>query len=233
MDKMLNIESDKNKAKTKTRLFELGVETLKENGWTVDRVPRSRKSSVRRISKNGESKLVSIRTTQDTWIAFPRTDDDKSWRTLGEVDAVVAVSVDNKLDPKFAKVHMIDGQEMRKRFDRAYAARRAAGHTLPLGRGVWVSLYDQEANEPNYVGAGAGLSHPPIKCVPLETEELEPVMETAEMNDDEEALLTMPEAKQCSAISLGEAPLTIPEAKRRLAMSLGVDPSNIKIIVES
>ena len=61
--------------------------------------------------------------------------------TLSEVDAVVAVSVDDYYNPRFAQVHMIDGNEMRERFDRACAARLKAGHAIPLGRGVWVSLY--------------------------------------------------------------------------------------------
>ena len=89
--------------------------------------------------KGGVTKLVSIRTTQDTWIAFPRTEEDKGWRTLDDVDQVVAVSVDDRQNPKFAKVHILDGNEMRDRFNRAYAARKKAGHSIPIGRGVWVS----------------------------------------------------------------------------------------------
>src|SRR5207253_15564 len=129
----------------------------------------SGKSSVRRITKNGKSKVVSIRTTQDTYIAFPRTQDDKAWVTLSEVDAVVAVSVDDGDNPKFALVHMLPGDEMRDRFDRTYAARKSANHTIPLGRGVWLSLYlDEATSPPHLVGAGAGIAHPPIVRVPLE-----------------------------------------------------------------
>jgi hypothetical protein len=76
-------------------LFDIGVEALEKEGWKVSRVPGSGKSSLRRITRGTESLDVSIRTTQDTWIAFPRTPDDKSWRTLSDVDAVVAVSVDD------------------------------------------------------------------------------------------------------------------------------------------
>jgi hypothetical protein len=103
---------------------------------------------------------VSLRTTQDTWIAFPRDNTDQKWVTLSEVDTVVAISVDDADEPRFAQVHVVDGHEMRDRFDRAYDARRAAGHTIPVGRGVWVSLYQREAQSPaNRVGAGAGLDH--------------------------------------------------------------------------
>jgi hypothetical protein len=59
---------------------------------------------------------------------------------------------------KLSKSHMIDGNEMRDRFDRAYAAWLKAGHTIPLGRGVWVSLYFPESDKtPSHIGGGAGL----------------------------------------------------------------------------
>ena len=68
---------------------------------------------MRRITKGTVSKTVSIRTAQDTWIAFPRDRDDKGWVTLSDVDSVVAVSVNDRHNPKFAKVHLLDGNEMR------------------------------------------------------------------------------------------------------------------------
>jgi hypothetical protein len=166
------------------------------------------------VPKDGKSKLVSIRTTQDTWIAFPRDKSNTRWVTLSDVDAVVAVSVDDPHDPKFANVHMIDGNEMRFRFDRAYAARLKAGHTIPVGRGVWVSLYIPESNAPPaHVGAGAGLKHPPFATVPLEPS----------------VFATKDEEVADEAIHEDHTPLTIAEAKRRLALTFGVDPSNIRI----
>jgi hypothetical protein len=165
--------------------------------------------------KGKESKVVSIRTTQDTWIAFPRTEGDKGWRTLNEVDLVVAVSVDDPHNPKSAKVHMLDGDEMRDRFNRAYKARKQAGHTIPIGRGVWVSLYIPEGSNPvSHVGAGAGLKTPPIATIPL-TDEAPPIVEAVSAAEDD------------------FEPLTIPEAKRRLAITFGVKPENIKITVDA
>jgi len=76
-------------AGSKKRLFEIGLKALEENGYTIERVPSIGKSSIRRIKKDGQSKIVSIKTTQDTWIAFQRN--DTSWITLPDVDAVVAV----------------------------------------------------------------------------------------------------------------------------------------------
>jgi len=212
---MTNIFGSSEKVTIKSQLFESGVGALERAGYKVERIQGSGKSSVRRITKGGVSKVVSIRTTQDAWIAFPRTEQDKGWRTLDEVDLVVAVSVDDPRNPRFAKVHMLDGDEMRDRFNRAYAARKRAGHKIPIGRGVWVSLYIQESNDPvTHVGAGAGLKTPPIAIVPL-TGDAPPAVETVPSveNDFE--------------------PLSIPEAKRRLAMTLGVKPENIKIMVDA
>jgi len=116
-------------------------------------------------------------------------------------------------------VHMIDGKDMRDRFDRAYAARLAAGHTIPVGRGGWVPLYiEDSAEQASHVGGGAGLASPPIARIPLKAEDTDPtaVDESTEANHENEELF-----------------LTIPEAKRRLAITLGIDPSNIKITVEA
>ena len=162
--------------------------------------------------------LVTIRTSQDRWIAFPRTKDDTKWGTLRDVNVVVAVAVDDPANPRFAQVHMIDAKEMRDRFDRAYAARRAADHTIPLKRGVWLSLYDEEGTSPvQRVGAGAGIANPAIAVVPLGEPDT-PVAPTKQPN---------------WASDVDEQSLTIAPAKTKLARTFGVDPSSIKITVEA
>src|SRR5437868_33766 len=112
---MTNIYKSPEKHHTKKRLFQIGVQTLQKEGWTVTK-EKLGKSSVRRIVKNGESKLVSIRTTQDRWIAFPPKPNGKGWVTLDEVDVVLAVSVSPE-SRKVAWVHWVPANEMRKRFD--------------------------------------------------------------------------------------------------------------------
>lgn len=214
---MTNILATPEKGPRRDRLFQIGLQTLLQQGWKVERIPGIGKSSVRRISKGGTNRKISIRTSQDTWIAFPRNATDDGWVTLTDVDVVLAVSVDDNHDPKFAQVHMIEASEMRERFDRAYSARLGAGYSIPLGRGVWVSLYDPDASDPvTHVGGGAGLDHPPIARVPLEREE-----------SDTDAIVESMEPER------RDMPLSIAEAKRRLAMTLGVDPSSIKITVEA
>lgn len=213
---MTNVYGRPEKVELRRKLREIGIKTLERDGWKVERVQGARKSSVRRITKGGESKLAAIRTTQDTWIAFPRDKKDQKWRTLSEVDAVVAVSVDDRDEPRFALVHMIDADEMRDRFDRAYRARVEAGHSIPIGRGVWVSLYQREAREPtNRVGAGAGLDHPPIARVPLSEGDKHGGPSDVRYAQD------------------ADQPLTIEQAKRRLARTLGVDTTNVKITIEA
>jgi hypothetical protein len=214
---MTNVYGTVEKVTMKAALFGAAVSALETDGWKVARVAGSGKSSVRRITKGSTSKIISIRTTQDRSIAFPRIEDDKSWRTLDEVDAVVAASVDDKENPHFANIHLLPGDEMRDRFNRTYAARKKAGHVIPVGRGVWLSLYTPESKSPvHLVGAGAGLDHPPFAKVPLDAATL---ISSGEEVEEEDA-------------KVAEGPLTIAEAKRRLAIAFNVDPANIKIIVE-
>jgi len=226
---MTNVFGTRKKVATKRGLFAFAVQTLEQEGWTVTRVPRGGKASLRQISRGQETYRVSIRTSQDTWIAFPRDRSGKDgWVTLDDVDFVVAASVNDKLNPTEARVHMIPGDDARDRFNRAYAARMAANHSIPQGRGVWVSLYEQDGNNPvNRVGAGAGLAHPAIGVLDLTKSSLptghdEDIDE--EVDDSEEATT--------NASAQAEEALTIPEAKRRLAVSLGVPESAIKITIE-
>jgi hypothetical protein len=225
---MTNVSGTPKKLATRKGLFALAVKALEADGWTVSRVPRGGKASLRRITRGRETHKVSIRTSQDAWIAFPRTSDGAGWVTLDEVDFVVAASVDEKHNPTVARVHMIPGDDARSRFNRAYAARKKAKHTLPAGRGVWLSLYDEEAADPvTHVGAGMGIAHPAIAELDLIRNSLPPSGDVAdgveEVDEDDLAASAPPTA---------EMPLTIPEAKRRLAAALGVPESAVKITIE-
>jgi hypothetical protein len=198
----------------RNKLFQIAVGALEDEGWTVQAIPRSGKSSIRQITKGKVVKKITVRTSQDTYIAFPRNSNNDGWATLDDVDYVVASSVDDRQNPQYALVHMIDAGEIRERFDRTYAARKAAKYKLPHGRGIWLSLYDQESNSPvSLVGAGAGLVHPPIKRVPLN-------------GPSTQEKVAIPDIEQ-------EERLSIPEAKRRLARSLGIDEGDITITINS
>ena len=215
---MTNIFQTSEKKSLKDVLFETGMLALKQTGWTVTRTPGIGGSSVRQISKGREAGLVSIRTSQDTWIAFPRDPQDQRWVTLSDVDFVLAVSVDNKEAPRFANAHFLKASEVQKRFDRAYDARRKAGYSIPLGRGLWLPLYFPDAADPvTHVGGGLGIENAPIMRIPLDES----------LTD----LTPLPEMQTATSAAHFQS-LSIPEAKRRLALSLGVEESKIRIIVE-
>lgn len=220
---MTNVSATPEKMAIRRGLRKAAEEALRAQGYKVERVVGAGKSSLRRITKDGVSKIATIRSTQDTWIAFPRNRKNNGWATLEDVDVVVATSVDDREQPRFAKVHIIPGDEMRDRFDRAYSARKLAGYSLPKGRGIWVSLYEHEASDPvNRVGAGAGLKHPPIAEAPLIS-----IDGFSDDEDDQDSDI------EFEGVNVAEPPLTIAEAKRRLAQSLGVPEENITISITS
>lgn len=223
---MTDVSSTPEKVATRRGLFRLAEKALEAEGWNVSRVPRGGKSSLREITRGNEKKRVSIRTSQDTWIAFPPLNGGKGWVTLDDVDYVIASSVNDKLNPTEARVHMIPGDEARARFNRAYAARAAAKHSLPEGRGIWLSLYDRDSNNPvTLVGAGMGIDYPPILVHDLTKGSLPGEGGHAAVNLVPELIASAPSANAGS-------PLTIPEAKRRLSETLGVPENAIRITVE-
>lgn len=225
---MSNVSKTPEKKATRSGLFAFAVETLEKNGWTVSRVPRGGKASLRLIKKGDEEHKVSIRTSQDAWIAFPRKASGNGWVTLDDVDFVVAVSVDDRHNPKIVRVHMIPGDDARTRFDRAYAARKAAGHSLPRGRGIWLSLYEKDEPDPvSHVGGGMGLAYEALATLDLSRSSLPTGADSGEDDNAEDD----DQAAPVSAAPTIEN-LTIPEAKRLLAKSLGVPESAIKISIE-
>lgn len=219
---MTNIFGTPRKVTTRDKLIAAAERVLRREGWSVERVGGTGKSSMRRITRGSESKLISIKTTQDQWVAFSRTPDDRAWSTLADVEAVAVSSVDNVDRPRNALVHLVDATDLRARFDRAYKARLAAGRSIPVGRGVWLSLYEREDGSVTLVGAGVGLEVPQV-AEPLDGATPD------DLQSDGEGVSAV-DAKPTS--DLDEPPLTILEAKRRLAIAFGVEPSAIRITVE-
>lgn len=223
---MTNVSATVERIATRRGLFALAEKALIAEGWTIHRVARGGKASLREIRRGDVTARVSIRTSQDTWIAFPPKSGGNGWVTLDDVDYVIAASVNDQLNPTEARVHMVPGDEVRDRFNRAYAARKAAGYTLPEGRGVWVSLYEKEANDPvTLVGAGMGLVHKPLITCNLTHLLLQSEGTDGDVADEAEDV-SLP------AISTTSVPITIAEAKRQLAASLGVPESAIRITIE-
>ena len=141
---MTDVLNTPEKKAIRRALIAAAFATLEREGWKVGRGKGGVKGRVREITKDGQTQLAAIRTSQDHWIAFPRnqfprSQRDTKWVTLADVDLVVAAAVDDPTQPKFAQVHIFDAKDLRERFDRSYAARRKAGHNIPVGRGMWVS----------------------------------------------------------------------------------------------
>lgn len=226
---MMNVSRMPKKLATRSGLFAFAVETLEKEGWTVSRIPKGGKASLRLITKGDEKHKVSIRTSQDAWIAFPRKTGADGWVTLDDVDFVVAVSVNDRHNPTIARVHMIPGDEARSRFNRAYAARKAAQHALHDGRGIWLSLYDKDEDEPvTHVGGGMGLDYGPLATLDLTKSGLPSQNDSGE----EDRAADEGQGAQATKASAAMEALTIPEAKRLLARSFDVPESAIKISIE-
>ena len=217
---MTNIFKNPRKITLRDQLFNAGQTALADAGWRVSRVPGMGKSSVRRIEKDGEEHLVSIRTTQDQFIAFPPKPKGKGWVTLDDVDAVIAVSVDANVPPKAALVHWLPGDEMRQRFNRALRARADAGHSRPPGRGIWVPLYIKDDDTVRHVGGGAGLDHPAMAKIPLR--DVEPSREAPGGG-----------SPQGEARGEDDEGSVIDQAKRMISQRIGIPESAIRITIEA
>ena len=140
---------------------------LQEQGYNIKRIPGHRRSNMWDAEKDGKAERVSIRTTRNRWIVFEPLEGGTKWQTLNDVDTVVVAAVDDRDDPSSVEVYQFEADQVRKRFDDAYAARIEAGRTMRDNLGMWVNL--DEGNRGNLTSAGSGLAaeHDPIEQYPL------------------------------------------------------------------
>ncbi len=212
------------KRKMKDFLMDAAKEALQKEGWTLVSGSLYGKHSLRRIRKGSITKIVAIRTSQDTWLQCNRNSSDSGWCTYEEADYIAIASVDQKNNPRFAKVFLFEREEVTDRFDKAYEARKRKDYKIVENHRLAISLYDRDSNDPVILaGAGLGLdASKQIGWMPLDP--------SVPIDDPSEQDETDFSAQELSA---HDAPLTIAEAKRRLALSLGVEISNITITVTS
>jgi len=193
------------------KLFDLAVAALKQDGWAVQRVADSRKSSERMISKKGKTLRVTIRTSRDHWLAFPMKDaDGTQFGPLATADRVVVATPDPD-DSAYALVFDFPADDIRKRFDKALAARTKAGHAVRKQQhGMWVSLFQREGEgHPIYtVGGGVAREYKPFARLPIDGAVSE----------------------QSPATLLSDL---IATAKRKIAAAAGIDPSQVRISIEA
>lgn len=213
---MTNIYGRPEKLARQHKLIELGERALKKEGWLIENV--SGKAPIYHVVKGKKKRTVSIRTTQDTRVSFQRKADDSGWTTLDEVDFVVIATVDDKDDPKYGLAYLVDGGEMRKRFNRNYQARLKAGQKQPADHGMWVPMFEPEnPSLPSSKGGGIAIGRQPS---------LEDLLNIPSEADT-------PQAMPTATAPQSDASLTIAEAKHGLAQTFGVAPENVKIVIEA
>jgi hypothetical protein len=131
-------------------------------GYTLKRQPGRGLSNTYEMTKDGKTKVASVRTTQDRWIAFPPLDKGKRWKTLDDVEVVLVSAVDDRFNPQNVDVYLFPADEVRRRFDASYDARIAEGHTVRDDYGMWVLLDKGDDQVISQVGHSLAVDYPAI-----------------------------------------------------------------------
>jgi hypothetical protein len=135
---------------------------LEGAGWKMERKPGRGLSNTWIVKQDGKEFSLSIRTSQDRWVAFPPLEGGKRWKTLDDVEKVLVSVVDDKDNPTRIQVYLFDAAEVRKRFRSAYQARTGAGHIVKDNYGFWVNLDADDRGLPVSVGAGLADDFKPV-----------------------------------------------------------------------
>lgn len=138
------------------------VEGAKRSGYELKKQPGRGLSNTWAVTKDGETKVASVRTTRDRWIAFPPLEKGTRWKTLDDVDLVLVSAVDDPKNPQNVDVYLFPADIVRKRFDDSYAARVENGHTVRDDYGMWVWLDSGDPSIPTQVGSGLADEFPAI-----------------------------------------------------------------------
>lgn len=123
-------------------------------GFEVARRPGRGMSNIWELRKGGVTRVASVRTSRDRYIAFPPLDQGTRWKTLDDVDDVLVAVVDSKENPQRIEVYLLPAEEVRDRFNRSYRARTQAGHVISDDFGMWLSLDADKRDLPSSVGTG-------------------------------------------------------------------------------
>ena len=136
------------------QLIDAATKAAAEQGYSMEKFPGRGLSSIWNITKDNQTQVASIRTTQDRWIAFPPLEAGTKWKTLDEVDTVIVATVDNKESPENIEVYIFPASDVRKRFDAAYEARKKNGQSIKDNFGMWVGLDHYSENTAASIGSG-------------------------------------------------------------------------------
>lgn len=138
------------------------VEGAKQSGYSMKRQPGRGLSNTWEVTKDGVTKVASVRTTRDRWIAFPPLENGTKWKTLDDVDLVLVSAVDDPKNPQNVDVYLFPADVVRERFDASYSARIENGHTVRDNYGMWVWLDAGDPSIPSQVGSGLAEEFPRI-----------------------------------------------------------------------
>jgi hypothetical protein len=131
-------------------------------GYALERVPGRGMSNIWNVTKDGETRMASIRTTRDRYIAFPPLEGGTKWKTLDDVDLVVVATVDSKDGPEKVEVYLFPADDVRQRFNAHYAARLNEGQSIKDNFGMWVGLDRDDRGIAASVGTGILEKYEPI-----------------------------------------------------------------------
>jgi hypothetical protein len=192
-----------------------------ESGFKLVRKPGRGLSNTWELTKGGKTRVASVRTTRDRWIAFPPLNGGKNWKTLDDVDLVLVSAVDDRLNPQNVDVYLFPADEVTKRFDRSYAARIAAGHTIRDDYGMWVMLDKGDPSVPGQVGSGLAADYPAIARFSLDE------LQASSAEAAREVDSVVPDAAdQIEPATVGEV---LAWARNRIASLSGVSTDAIKL----
>jgi hypothetical protein len=193
-----------------------------EMGYTLHRVPGRGLSNVWKLEKDGHSVLAAIRTTQDRWIAFAPLANGAKWKTLDDVALVLVAAVDSIENPQNIETYIFPSNTIRNRFDAAYAARAAAGHTNRDDFGMWVALDQDPRGLASSVGSGIVEEFDPVATYPMS----DPSLSRPQLAEDAEDRPIGAEAQEIQTGALAGQPETIAEvmawARKRVAELAGL-----------
>lgn len=137
-------------------LTDAAMKAMQEDGWSITKAPGHGRSNAWNIEKNGKSGRVSIRTTQNRWIAYQPQNGGKNWKTLDDADYVCisAFDYDDDDDPTCIDVHFIKANTIRDAFNRSYKARTDDGASITDDFGMWTCMDECEGDRAVNVGSG-------------------------------------------------------------------------------
>jgi hypothetical protein len=206
-------------------LVSAAIEGAKRSGYALKRQPGRGLSNTWEVTKDGKTKIASIRTTRDRWVAFPPLEGGKRWKTLDDVDLVLVAAVDDNKNPQNVDVYLFPAQVVRDRFDASYAARLENGHTVRDNYGMWVMLDSGDSQVPSQVGAGLAVEYPAIARFSIDELEGESVVtevatETAAMEPEHT------EGETPAFVTVADV---LASARSEIARLTGMSPDAIKL----